>query len=138
MQTFLPYPSFTNTARCLDYRRLGKQRVEAKQIIDILEGNSKSNAWKNHPAVLMWKGYIVALKAYYNAIVSEWIDRGYKNTMPKFSLQNETIIYPEWFGKNEFHSSHRQTLLSKNLEHYKQFNWQETPKYEYWWPTKQQ
>ena len=28
MQTFLPYKDFGKTAKCLDYRRLGKQRVE--------------------------------------------------------------------------------------------------------------
>ena len=35
MQTFLPYPDFVKSAQCLDYRRLGKQRVEAKQILEI-------------------------------------------------------------------------------------------------------
>lgn len=33
MQTFLPYGSFIESAKCLDYGRLGKHRVEAKQII---------------------------------------------------------------------------------------------------------
>jgi hypothetical protein len=28
MQTFLPYPGFDESARALDDRRLGKQRVE--------------------------------------------------------------------------------------------------------------
>ena len=56
MQTFLPDKSFVNSSRILDYRRLGKQRVEARQIYNILIGNTKSNAWRNHPAVLMWRG----------------------------------------------------------------------------------
>ena len=33
MQTFLPYPDFRQSAACLDYRRLGKQRVEGVQIL---------------------------------------------------------------------------------------------------------
>ena len=37
MQTFLPYPNFADSLDCLDYRRLGKQRVEAFQIINALE-----------------------------------------------------------------------------------------------------
>ena len=37
MQTFLPYPSFTRSLACLDNKRLGKQRVEAKQILMALE-----------------------------------------------------------------------------------------------------
>jgi len=36
MQTFLPYASFAKSAACLDNRRLGKQRVEAMQILKIL------------------------------------------------------------------------------------------------------
>jgi len=35
MQTFLPFPDFAESAKCLDNRRLGKQRVEAKQILRI-------------------------------------------------------------------------------------------------------
>ena len=33
MQTFLPYPDFKKSLQTLDYRRLGKQRIEAYQII---------------------------------------------------------------------------------------------------------
>jgi hypothetical protein len=54
MQTFLPSTSFIQSAKCLDYKRLGKQRVEAKTIINILEGKTTSNAWRNHPATKMW------------------------------------------------------------------------------------
>ena len=62
MQTFLPYSCFKQTANCLDYRRLGKQRVEAFQILNILEDITPNSRWKTHPAVLMWKGYENALK----------------------------------------------------------------------------
>ena len=48
MQTFLPYSSFTQSAQALDYRRLGKQRVEAKQLILAL--TQPKYGWKNHPA----------------------------------------------------------------------------------------
>lgn len=37
MQTFLPFAEFKETACILDYRRLGKQRVEAKQIIQTIQ-----------------------------------------------------------------------------------------------------
>ena len=37
MQTFLPYESFEESAKVLDYRRLGKQRVEGMQIINAIE-----------------------------------------------------------------------------------------------------
>ena len=38
MQTFLPYSSFTESAKILDWRRLGKQRVEGMQIINAISG----------------------------------------------------------------------------------------------------
>ena len=76
MQTFLPYADFVKTAKCLDYRRLGKQRVEAFQILNILEGKTTKAGWKHHPAVLMWEGYENALKKYFNDISSEWKSRG--------------------------------------------------------------
>ena len=57
MQTFLPYNDFKKTAACLDNRRLGKQRVEAYQILRIISGKRTSGGWLRHPAVLMWKGF---------------------------------------------------------------------------------
>lgn len=142
MQTFLPYDSFAKSAACLDNKRLGKQRVEAKQIHNIITNShalkkTKTGkiAWSNHPAVLMWAGYEKALEAYYNEIVHEWVRRKFKNNMILFE-SSDSVIYPWWFGINEFHSSHRQTLLHKRIDYYSQFGWTEEPKYEYWWPTK--
>lgn len=133
MQTFLPYADFIKSAKCLDYRRLGKQRVEARQIYDILIGNTKSNAWINHPCVKMWKGYENALASYHNTIIAEWIFRGYKNNMSLLNVDiSKEIIMPEWLN-DEFCSYHRATLLYKNYDWYKQFNWSEKPKYEYKW-----
>lgn len=132
MQTFLPYPDFAKSAQCLDYRRLGKQRIEAKQIIDILEGNAKSNAWENHPAVKMWKGNIDSLKLYYNVMLREWINRGYKNNMT-FYYDVPCIVYPPAWLTDEFCSRHRAALLAKDPKHYSQFGWSEEPKIDYLW-----
>jgi hypothetical protein len=59
LQTFLPYLDFVACARVLDSRRLGKQRVEALQILRALL--VPEYGWRHHPAVLMWKGYPEAL-----------------------------------------------------------------------------
>ena len=64
MQTFLPYPDFKKTAKCLDYRRLGKQRVECKQILNALQkrkGGITKGGWVNHPATKMWEDDFQAL-----------------------------------------------------------------------------
>ena len=134
MQTFLPYSNFMETAKCLDYKRLGKQRVEAMQIINIIECKSKSKAWKNHPAVHLWENNIDALKLYCNTMIDEWIKRGYNNTMKKYYIfLDYGACYPKWLGREDFHSRHRAALLFKNYEWYKQFNWKEEPKIDYLW-----
>lgn len=132
MQTFLPYPDFKLTAKCLDWRRLGKQRVEAYQILLILKG--QTTAWKNHPAVKMWQGYEQALTLYKNTCIIEWISRGYKNNM---TIENTShnIIMPSWLGDNEFHKAHRSNLLRKNYEFYSQYGWNEPNDLPYIWPT---
>ena len=135
MQTFLPYPNFEKTVKCLDFRRLGKQRVEAMQIYNIISGKNKSNAWINHPVVKMWREYPDALAYYHNLCIAEWIIRGYNNNMKLINHKPiKNIVFPSWFGGEKFHSAHRQTLLEKNFEWYSQFNWKEEPKYEYIWP----
>lgn len=46
MQTFLPYPNFVASARVLDNKRLGKQRVENLQIMQVLLGVQLANTKK--------------------------------------------------------------------------------------------
>lgn len=78
MQTFLPVPDFHESARMLDWRRLGKQRSEVLIILRTLSGTGKQG-WKNHPATRMWNGYITCLCSYGLAICKEWQNRGYKD-----------------------------------------------------------
>ena len=76
MQTFLPYPSFAESAACLDSKRLGKQRVEALQIWNIVSGKRSTGGWINHPATKMWRGYEKALTEYMNLSIILWKGRG--------------------------------------------------------------
>ena len=116
MQTFLPFPDFIATAKSLDWRRLGKQRVEAKQILDILEDRTIKKGWRNHPAVLMWVGHVDALKAYFNVISREWVNRGYRHNMGFF--EHDQPVMPAWFGNQEFHKAHRSNLVRKDQAFY--------------------
>ena len=119
MQTFLPVPSFVRSASLLDYRRLGKQRVEAYQIIRILTGVSNARGWTTHPAVKMWDGYSPLLMSYFNACVDEWVRRGYKNTMSKYNIGEIPFCpLPWWHGDEEFHKSHQSNLVRKDPEFY--------------------
>ena len=135
MQTFLPYPNFIRSAVVLDRQRLGKQRVEAWQILRALTG--LSGGWTNHPATRMWRGYENELALYGICMCEEWIDRGYKDSLlPEFQSRfNEDVCnIPPWIGDTKFHISHRSNLLRKLPSHYKKY-WRKTPNdLPYVWP----
>lgn len=129
MQTFLPFASFEISAAVLDYRRLGKQRVEARQLIDtIMHGGG----WSRHPAAVMWQFNVPALMRYHDVVIKEWVRRGYKNSMPLFQPRAYTM--PVWFGDDIFHSSHRSNLLRKDPVFYSAYGWTEEPNQPYIWP----
>lgn len=114
MQTFMPYTDFQEVARCLDNRRLGKQRIEAYQIITTIETNAK--AWSNHPAVNMWRGYTGALRLYHDVMITEWIARGFKNTMRLYGTKR--ALTPPWLERVDVIESHRAALYRKDPVHY--------------------
>lgn len=145
MQTFLPYSSFTESAKILDWRRLGKQRVEGMQIINAISGVPRKDGkpykgWTNHPCSVMWKPYLPALKLYTNIIITEWIKRGYNNNMEYYDVPgcpitdiDTDIEMPHWLGDDRIHSSHRANLLRKDYDYYSQFGWNEDPDSPYVW-----
>lgn len=130
MQTFLPVPSFQLSALHLDKQRLGKQRVEAYQILRALNGQSKG--WVNHPATKMWRGYERALRQYLRAMIFEWMARGYKNTMEVPAYDPDAPM-PPWLGDDRLHASHRANLKRKSGFLYPQYT--EDPSMPYFWPS---
>lgn len=144
MQTFLPYADFRKSAACLDNKRLNKQIIECKQILMCLTG--KSQAWKNHPAVLMWNGYAKCLADYGLALCQEFNNR-FKHQHGYSTIFIDTSFHaPPWLGYEPYHSMHRAVLLDKDPEWYGQFGWTEKPavkvknqgrmSYPYLWPSK--
>lgn len=135
MQTFLPYPSFEKSAACLDYRRLGKQRVEAMQLLKALSDPSYS--WGKHPAAKMWKGHYGALAYYMNTCIHEWVNRGYKNTMKLVHTPEHFgghLVMPNWIGNEAFHLSHQSNLVRKFPEHYRKYFPEVPDNLPYIWP----
>lgn len=140
MQTFLPYPDFAESARVLDNKRLGKQRVECLQILRALA--DPGYGWQNHPAVKMWRQSPSQLCLYAAAVILEWRKRGFKDTcLEKIkTIQHAkdwycyTTTCVIWFGDPKFHASHRSNLLRKNPEWYGQFGWSEPNDLPYVWP----
>lgn len=148
MQTFVPYPSFRESARCLDNARLGKQRVEAKQILLALgvtvgqhEGNYGSR-WRHHPAVAMWRGAELYLCDYASIACEEWVSRGFRDSLlPQFEAARWQLAAvrhcwhrPHWVGNEAVHASHRSNLLRKYAAHYSRFGWTEPDDLPYVWP----
>lgn len=90
VQTFLPYPDFAASARALDDRRLGKQRVEALQILraQVREGYG----WQHHPAVRMWRGHPEGVAAYPLAICEEWAALGKVDTVAESSGRSSSAV----------------------------------------------
>ena len=132
MQTFLPYADFEASARVLDPRRLGKQRVECIQVV---RGLTRSGyGWRHHPAVLMWKGFEEALGRYAFTCCEVWTERGFADTCAATigaDLQDagvtavrsqpelaEADALPPWLGDEAFHRSHQSSLLRKDPAFY--------------------
>lgn len=139
MQTFLPYASFKDSAAVLDWRRLGKQRVEVLQLLNMLLGNSRPMGKK--AAREMWRGYEPALAVYGCVICREWTSRGYKDTCYGKILDlvpeafNEALRLPPWMGFTDFHMAHRSNLLRKLLSHYGPIFGPIADDMEYIWPS---
>ena len=135
MNTFLPYPDFHRSARALDDRRLGKQRVEAYQILRTLLGIT--SGWQNHPAVCMWRGHERCLAAYGLAMCREWVRRGHADTVEaKIAALAEGLPdsgAPPWLGSERLHRSHRSNLTRKDPDFYRK-QWRTGPGHMYWWP----
>lgn len=135
MQTFLPYPDFQMSARCLDNKRLGKQRVEAWQIFRAIV---YGGGWRHHPAVALWRDNIGALLLYGRAMCVEWRSRGFQDTMLErfdaiINYCTPDFTYPKWFGNEDFHNSHKSNLLRKDYSYYSKFGWQVPDNLPYRW-----
>jgi hypothetical protein len=123
VQTFLPYPDLRVSCVVLDDRRLGKQRVETYQILRALTW--PQYAWKNHPAVRMWRGFVPALVEYGLESCREWTRRGYADAVaPQLVAwtageEPAGAPLPPWFGLEALHLSHRSALLRKDPAYYR-------------------
>ncbi|MEV0613329.1 MSMEG_6728 family protein [Nonomuraea sp. NPDC050404] len=150
MQTFLPYPDFAASAAVLDPLRLGKQRVEALQVLRAL--TVPGYGWRHHPAVKMWTGYEEALVRYGLEICLHWCSMGRAdtcaNTMTTELTQHRgTLVVrpqpdlaaagelPPWLGDEELHRSHRSALLRKAPDFYRPVFGDDDPDdLDYVWP----
>jgi hypothetical protein len=133
VQTFLPFADFERSARALDPRRLGKQRVEAIQIVRGL--TVSGYGWRHHPAVKMWRGCEEALGRYGLTCAAVWVELGHADTTADtiardLATAGVTAIrtqaelsaagaLPEWLGDPAFHHAHQSALVRKDPDFYR-------------------
>lgn len=138
-QTFIISPVYSETAKCLDNRRLNAQIKEAFQVFrwcigdGVMQGNP-------HP-YRSWLGYEESLLEYIVEMHLEWnkrFDAGlrggvrtHKNGVEATELLSKTDASrypkPHWIDDERVLSSHRAALLYKNFEWYSRFGWKEQP-----------
>jgi hypothetical protein len=139
MQVFLPWPSFTQSVRCLDKTRLGNQIWrEAKTLLN--------GGWPNHPVAKMWADYKPALARY---CVDGLYELRYRQDISTEAFDKHLLYFgqfnpfdapmPPFIGDYNFHLSHRLNLLWKNPTWYTQFFDEPVPtsKPDYIWPSPQ-
>jgi hypothetical protein len=164
MQTFLSEPTFKRCAQALDNKRLNKQLLECRQILNILINFPDTASWRNHPAVLQWKEYIPALFKYAEHVRNECVKRGIRTEKNWKVIQEfyrsynkgsrKKVTRPYWWYKDitnqlEFNykyrviTTHRARLYHKDpveYKRYKKFAKLALPliccaKCKYFWPT---
>lgn len=114
----------------LDMARLGKQRVEAYQLVNAIE---RKQGWSNHPAAVMFRQYVPALKLYGWLACETWIERGCKDSLQDLFVTPETVVMPWWIG-GPIHETHRSNLVRKYPGFYGNI-FTEDPTLAYYWPT---
>lgn len=150
MQTFVPYADFEASARALDPKRLGKQRVEVIQIVRAL--TVPGYAWSQHPAVLMWRGYEEALGRYGLTMCKVWLELGFGDTcaatiatdlaalgLPHLRSYAELAgaeAPPPWLFDPQVQQSHRSSLVRKDPDYYGRLFPDVPPDLDYVWPVR--
>jgi hypothetical protein len=159
MQTFLTSTNSLECAQNLDNKRLNKQILEGYQILNVLSGRSKTGGWRNHPAVLMWKGYERGLWSYIQSMVQIANLRGIKT---ENNVKNLNVLYEQcWEDWGEEHpafwrdenkrmriiTTHRANLFKKDPLYYAKYQYAMNSPYnspccpnrkepcKYYWPT---
>lgn len=126
MNTFLPFASYTESAKALDRLRLGKQRLEVLQMLVALRVPDR-RGWRNHPCTLAWRGCSNSLVHYGVEVCSEWQRRGYTDTLlsqirahfvPIGNFSLEESPRPAWTLDHRVHDMYRRRLVTKDRRFY--------------------
>lgn len=120
----MQHQNYELVAQELDDKRLGKQRVEAYQIVKALRGDyANSGAWENHPATVMWRGHQYQLGLYGWHICKEWMARGHDDTVIQHFvdlMDNSSFTnMPWWVNNTILNLTHQSNLMRKDSSYYR-------------------
>ncbi len=144
MQTFVPEFTYYDSLMALDNQRLGKQRLECKQIYTALV---TGKGWIHHPATKMWIGKEHSLLEYAETCCNIWRARAMQDSLqPYFATELARLEManprcdrsrPAWATFQPFVLSHRSNLIRKRADLYAD-RWPDTPRnLPYLWPAVQ-
>ena len=102
------------TARALDPRRLNKQRIEARQILDAIMG--RSAAWRNHPCTIQYRNHYFWLQTY--SLILDTFCAGLH--VPSYINKYAEISRPN-FHTPEYFDQMKRRLYTKDPNHYRQW-----------------
>lgn len=125
MQVFI-VGSPIETAMALDKKRLNKQIIETRQIIDAICGKK---AWANHPCTIQYKEYKDWL-FYYLMTIENYYWYAYKKDVPNpndflkhaNAWNDRAITSTPKFHTKEYFNQMKRRLFEKDDEHYKQWS----------------
>jgi len=140
MQTFITNSDSSLGVEALDNKRLNKQLLEARQILNILvslrNDPTATPAWRNHPAVKMWRGHEWQLFRYCTRVAIALQARGIQFTKNYDAITAlidqvdpaDTDSLPEWMADpvqlDKVITTHRSSLYHKDPVHYAQFKYE--------------
>lgn len=132
LRTWLPDPSFSESAKLLHDEEIHKVRGDVLFLLDVLAGRYQH--MRHNPAVTMWRGSELMLVAYGTIVCQEWQARGRPDKLGEriFAFAEEALrtnaLNPEengnkpwWLGNDGFHQSHKSGLISLRPHYYQKF-----------------
>ena len=138
LQTWLPYPSFRESAVVLSDSHLQQQRLHVLELLEkfhtvehseLPDGYGRHVFTESSPIMRMWKGYEVQLAEYGLEVCEEHAVRTRREDplYGKIFFHLEAAIgegvdmgKPNWWGNADFHHGHQTALFVRDKRHYNQ------------------
>lgn len=93
---------------------IDRKKYSRNEVILPLMGDTIfSMGFSHHPIVKIWVGFEDALRSYTNFCIEEWVDRGFSNTMKKFTISSKFQL-PWWVYSEPVILAYKSNLIRKD------------------------